>query len=92
MIGPSPENIARLDADWDADARQYAEAKEAMSERYDRELTQPDDTERRLVALEAAEDQRRRDVSTRARCERLGIVVAKRMPVIHQRRGVRSGR
>ena len=95
MIGPTPENIARLDADWDADARAAAEALDDFYKTAVKELDEgctADDSERRLLALEAAEDQRRRDVSTRARCERLGIVVAKRMPVIHQRRCGRTGR
>lgn len=92
MIGPSPENIARLDADWDADARAYAEAKERALDDFDRDLCGRDDTEHRLERLEATEETRRRDASTQARCERLGIIVARRMPVIHQRRCGRTGR
>lgn len=39
MIEPVPQNFARLDADWDADARAYAEEKQACLERLERDLT-----------------------------------------------------
>jgi hypothetical protein len=94
MVDPYPENVARLDVDWEDDVTSaQEEAYDAMRKSVcDYKEEEPRADWQADEAQLEHEDRRARDAQTDARCRRLGLIVAKRMPVIHQRRCGRTGR